>query len=1091
MKKFCRVLLFLVLSFFVIQVYSTEIWADVLYLRGSGYGQITNCGRLTKNNSGNYTANDNLPQSDDFLSADSLWTFKHKGKARILLVEHVEKQDLQGFNIKISVYDPSDMTTPLSSNNNIFSNALIQSVSEYGNNLILSFGDSGNATQGAIIEVNPETCKIVGTPYTFGEEINLQAPGVYESLNAFTTVYKGKIYAMFEHYYVEELAINNKVVSVIRKMDTPGNVIASNEFPGYCFKISPVNDKLYFSIMNPDIDFGNDNISHREGGGLYRLSENLHTERIVEGDFTCFCSDGNDGLYFTSCDRSGNIVYMRYLYHWDGTESKMVYDVGGMTSNHNYMNIDDVGYDKDAGKLLLYVQTKDSGMPIGAKLVVLNPGRNGNLTVSQEFEGLWVVSIIDSSDDSDNDDDDELEFSTSIKTSGTVNQSYSGTITLTGGTAPYIWKKSGTLPTGLKLTYNSAKTKATLSGTPTEAGKFTFTLKVTDANGNTASKSFTINIAAAATKPTLSGTVSDGIIKAAYTKKTFKVTGGTSPYTWKKTGTLPTGLKLTYNSAKTQAYLSGTPTKAGTFDFTLKVTDANNKSASKSFTITITKPTMSGTVSNGIIKAAYAKKTFKVTGGTAPYTWTKSGTLPNGLKLTYNSAKTQAYLSGTPTKAGDFTFKLTAKDSNGASVSKSFTVTITKPTMSGTVSDGTVGTAYSKKTFTVTGGTAPYTWKKTGTLPTGLTLTYNSTKTKAYLSGTPTKAGIFDFTLKATDTNGAAVSKSFTITIKTSKPTLSGSVSDGVVGTAYTKATFTVSGGTAPYTWKKSGLPSGLKFTTSGAKATLSGTPTKAGTFSFKVTVTDANGASVSKSFTIKITAATAKLKISGTFDDGEIYESYTSSIKVSGGTSFYKWVQSSGMLPPGLEIEPNSTGTTLKLTGIPLKIGTFTFTLLVEDANGLSLSKKFTVTIYDDEDDEYDDDDDYFDIAGLESKSSQTDDVKQGFVLPKTELKILSEDIFWQGEGKDEDLFEVKAEQPVTFIIGEWIGNNGTTIKISALDINVYVDDKLVEDITISDEGVFTLPSEFVCDDFKVQAKANIEGFELETEELFISAVK
>src|SRR5262249_8170374 len=60
---------------------------------------------------------------------------------------------------------------------------------------------------------------------------------------------------------------------------------------------------------------------------------------------------------------------------------------------------------------------------------------------------------------------------------------------------------------------------------------------------------------------------------------------------------------------------------------------------------------------------------------------------------------------------------------------------------------GTAGTAYSQ-TFTATGGTAPYSFALTGSLPTGLSFTSPT------LSGTPTQSGSFPITVTATDASG-------------------------------------------------------------------------------------------------------------------------------------------------------------------------------------------------------------------------------------------------------------------------------------------------------------------------------------------------
>jgi hypothetical protein len=75
--------------------------------------------------------------------------------------------------------------------------------------------------------------------------------------------------------------------------------------------------------------------------------------------------------------------------------------------------------------------------------------------------------------------------------SGSVNSTYSGTLTVSGGTAPYIFSlASGQLPAGTLLAENSG----TISGTPTASGNFTFSVSVLDAKGASQQKSFQIAV---------------------------------------------------------------------------------------------------------------------------------------------------------------------------------------------------------------------------------------------------------------------------------------------------------------------------------------------------------------------------------------------------------------------------------------------------------------------------------------------------------------------------------------------------------------------------------------------------------------------
>ena len=174
------------------------------------------------------------------------------------------------------------------------------------------------------------------------------------------------------------------------------------------------------------------------------------------------------------------------------------------------------------------------------------------------------------------------------------------------------------------------------------------------------------------------------------------------------------------------------------------------------------------TVPNGTVGVAYnggVAINFTASGGTAPYTWTHSGTVPPGLN--FNDAA--ATLSGTPTSAvgSPFTFTVNATDSAGAPVtgSQSYTVTITAPAITITPSSlppGKVGTVYNQ-TIVASGGTAPYTYSiVSGSLPPGLGTFPNST---GIISGTPTLNGTFPFTLRATDSASTTQDQPYTLLI--------------------------------------------------------------------------------------------------------------------------------------------------------------------------------------------------------------------------------------------------------------------------------------------------------------------------------------
>jgi hypothetical protein len=86
-----------------------------------------------------------------------------------------------------------------------------------------------------------------------------------------------------------------------------------------------------------------------------------------------------------------------------------------------------------------------------------------------------------------------LSITTSSLTDALLNKPYDSSLTASGGTPPYSWTtSSGSLAPGLRL---SAATGA-FSGSPTQAGKYSFTVKVTDAATKSATQSFTLAVSA-------------------------------------------------------------------------------------------------------------------------------------------------------------------------------------------------------------------------------------------------------------------------------------------------------------------------------------------------------------------------------------------------------------------------------------------------------------------------------------------------------------------------------------------------------------------------------------------------------------------
>ncbi len=170
-----------------------------------------------------------------------------------------------------------------------------------------------------------------------------------------------------------------------------------------------------------------------------------------------------------------------------------------------------------------------------------------------------------------------------------------------------------------------------------------------------------------------------------------------------------------------------------------------------------------------------------------------------------------------------------------------------------TLPNGVIGTAYNQ-TVSASGGLAPYAFSVTsGTLPTGLVLN----PATGAITGTPTNAGTFNFTITATDVNGCQGSRAYVIGIASSVgcPVIAlspAALPPGTVGFFYNQ-TVSATGGVAPYVFALSGgaLPSGLSLNP--ATGAITGTLITSGIFRFTIRATDANGCQGNRVFTLVI----------------------------------------------------------------------------------------------------------------------------------------------------------------------------------------------------------------------------------------------
>ena len=256
-----------------------------------------------------------------------------------------------------------------------------------------------------------------------------------------------------------------------------------------------------------------------------------------------------------------------------------------------------------------------------------------------------------------------LEITTATLPDATLNAPY--TATLAANLSGVTWSlSSGTLPTGLTLNSSTGA----ITGTPKAAGTSTFTVKA-EKDSQSAEKQLSITVSPIPTITITTTSLNSGTVGTAYSATlTASITGAN----WSViSGTLPARLSLNSSTG----VISGTPTTAGTSTFTVRAV-YGSASDEKQFTLTINSPVetlriTTTSLPDGMTNSPYsANLTASITGAT----WSvSSGSLPDGLALTSSTGA----ISGTPTKAGTYTFTVKAV-SGSQSAEKSLSITVTQ-----------------------------------------------------------------------------------------------------------------------------------------------------------------------------------------------------------------------------------------------------------------------------------------------------------------------------------------------------------------------------------------------------------------------------
>jgi hypothetical protein len=423
-----------------------------------------------------------------------------------------------------------------------------------------------------------------------------------------------------------------------------------------------------------------------------------------------------------------------------------------------------------------------------------------------------------------------------------------------------------------------------------------------------------------------------------------------SNYTWVVTG-IPGGLQYTVTDDKMGIYLTGSPTRAGTYTMNVILlywdNSANKQSCSTQpvnfqflcqVPISVT-PSASSDIQGTALSAANVQ--FSATGGAGSgYAFSSNQNPMNGVTLTAAGA-----LTGTWSAPSTFSFYLTVVDSGNCRGVFTYNVNVVCPTItispSVTLPSG-LTTNFYNSSLTSSGGLSPYTYAVTaGSLPTGFSLSTNG-----YISGTPASATTAGFTVQTTDSNNCHATA--TLALDLACPTINlGSITESNLVDQPYNSTVTASGGSGPYTFsvtnfvdkrsvQATSLPPGLSLDTN--TGFIYGSPTATGTYEFVIEATDAKGCSGSDSYVIEVSCDTLTIGSIGT--TGTATGAYSATLTTTGGTAPYSYSLDSGSFPPSLTL---SDGV---LSGTLTKNGTYVFDIIVTDERSCQATRQFSFDI-------------------------------------------------------------------------------------------------------------------------------------------------
>lgn len=589
---------------------------------------------------------------------------------------------------------------------------------------------------------------------------------------------------------------------------------------------------------------------------------------------------------------------------------------------------------------------------------------------------------------------DEYASGTSANVAPTANAGTDQTITLptatvtlngTGSTdsdgtiKSYKWVQTSGPVT---VTFSSATIASPVLTKLTAAGTYVFTLTVTDDDGATASDQVSIIVNAANVAPTANAGA-DQTITLPTTTVTLNGTGSKDSdgsirtYKWvQASGPATATISNTAIASPVITNLS----KAGTYVFTLTVTDDDGATATDNITITVkaatsanVAPTANAGTDQGI-QLPTATVTLNGTGSKdsdgsiAAYKWVQTS---GPATATISNATIASPVITNLTTAGTYVFTLTVTDNSGATATDQVSITVTaaaanKAPTANAGADQTIVLPTATVTLNGTGSTdsdgsiKAYKWVQASG---PVTATLSSATIASPVVSKLTTAGSYIFTLTVTDDDGATASDQVTITVK-SATTSTPSANKAPVAAAGSDITITMpknsttidgsgstdsDGSIVAYKWTQISGPSTASLPAATAAKTDVNQLSYVGTYVFRLTVTDDDGATATDDINVIVKAAAGNSLVANAGADQAITLPTVNTVTLSAAGSSssnyiaaYKWELVSGAADGATILNTASQTPVVTFT----QTGTYIFRLTVTDTYGATATDEVKVVV-------------------------------------------------------------------------------------------------------------------------------------------------